>query len=263
MAIKPNAATQSSGSNAQLYTGVAAFRVVGINPTQEELKTMGYKAEKAPVYRNDKGENRIVFFVEATAPGGHIIKSNVAFFVKDVVRKEIFINKLGKFSKDANKISGEVRNPLEGEIDLLGFIADWANINFKKEEELYLESIQKIASTGDVSEIREIHRSSKDNLFKGLATVADGKYQRVYNKRFARAWSTDYSYLHKSLQENQSYIKEDLGDIDFKLYIPDQFVLKPWTGQVAALADAAASASHSNGNGTGTATAVDDDDLPF
>ncbi len=266
MAIKGNEASEG-GSQVKLYTGIGSFRVVAVNPTQEQLKALGYKAEKEPVYKDEKHGSRVVFHIEAIAPGGDKIKTNIAFFIKDKRRTDIFINKIGKFSKDQTKVLGEARNPYEGEIELLNFIADWANVNQKKEEELYLDSIDRIATTGDVSEISQILLARKDNIFKALAVVQDGKYQRVYSKRTARSWSTDYSYLHKSLVENKDYIKEDLGGIDFAVYVPSQFILKPWTGSVGALATAAFVTSQSNGNGHATAgseaAAADDDDLPF
>lgn len=277
MAIKVNAAT-SETTTAKLYTGVAAWRVTGINPTQEQLKAMGFKAEKEPVYtqvdENGVRNTRLVLFVEATAPGGVKIHSNMAFFIKNKIRDSIFINRLGKFSSDRSKVSGEVRNPYDGEIELLNFIADWCNIKMKKgeEEELYLESIKTLAETGDIYEIRQIFQAAKDNLFKALAIVSEGKYQRVFTRQTARIWSNDYSRIHKSLADNASYIKEDLGGIDLKVYIDKQFVLKPWKGVTQDVAAGALAGAATNGNGhhspadNGSApppSSSGDDEAPF
>jgi hypothetical protein len=240
MAIKGNDTSESSGSGSQLYTGIAAYRVTAINPTQEELKAMGYKAEKAPVYTKVKDgilQTTIVFYVEATAPGGNKIKTNTACFIRNKILPDVFINKYGKYGKDRTKIPGELRNPYDGEIDLLKFIADWANVSMKKgqEEELYLDTIKQIAEHGDLNELREIMRARSGNVFKALSTVSEGKYQRIYNRRMARSWSDDYSFIHTSLVENQKYL-DDIGEIDLKLYVPTQFTLKPWKGVGAALA---------------------------
>jgi hypothetical protein len=151
------------------------------------------------------------------------------------------------------------------------FIGDWANVSMKKgaEEELMLDTIQNIAANGDITEVRQIFKNISGNIFKALATVSEGKYQRIYTKKMARAWSTDYSYIHKSLVANESYIKEDLGGIDMKVYIPAQFQLKKWEGVGAAVAATAAATASTNGNGSHQsntpAPGVDDngDEAPF
>lgn len=257
--IKPN--QSNAGEGIKLYTGVASFRIVGINPSQEELKKLGYKAEKAPVYKDaEKFGTKVAFFLEATAPGGDKIRTNDAYFLKNKVREGIFINKEGNFSSDATKVSGEVRNPFEGEIELLEFVRNWANL--KKGETCYLETIDKIIENADVTELRQIAKAVPDNQVQKLCTVRDGKYQSVYNRKTERAYGTDYSYLHKDLAKNQSYIKEDLGGIDFKLYVADQFKLKPWKGNTAEVAQTATATTSSNGTAA-HADAAASDEAPF
>jgi hypothetical protein len=264
MAVKANVTTDPEGSSSKLYVGVAAFKVTHVNPTLEQLKALGFKKDKPPVYTDEKHGNRVVFFIEATAPGGDKIRSNVSFFIKPHKKETIFINKLFRFDKDRANLSGDIRNPYDGEIELLSFIQAWANV--PKDQELCIDTIDRLALTGDVSEIRQIHNTCKDGYFKALCTVGDGKYQRVFNKKFERGFCKDFSYLHKSLVAHWNYIKDDLGGIDKALYIRSEFELRPWSGVTATLA---ASAQHSsNGNGSHVeplsgSNSEDDDDLPF
>ena len=53
MAIKANAS--STGGDFKKFVGVASFRVLGVNPTKEELeKFFGRTMEKEPEYLKDK-----------------------------------------------------------------------------------------------------------------------------------------------------------------------------------------------------------------
>lgn len=272
MAVKVNASGEGNGGSAKLFTGVAALRVTYINPTQEQMKEIGYKAEKVPVYKGDFG-TKVVMIVEGTAPGGAKIKFPLpAFFLKDKFREDIFINKLGNFGKDASKLEGESRNPYDGEIELLNFIREW--VNAKKGEEISLDNIADLVQNADTTELQGILASASENFFKAFLTVRDGKYQSAYNRKWERGYSNDFSYLHKSMVKEQKYIKEDLGGVDFALYIPDQFKLKEWKGDGAAVATAATS---SNGSANGTtnsqsqngsagsspAATSDDEEAPF
>ncbi len=266
MAITPNTTTEGTGSS-RLYTGVALLKVVAINPNQAKLKELGYKADKEPSYYDENNGHRIAFYLEGKA-GNDVIRTNAAYFLKNVVRTELFINGEGNFGKDRSKLTGAIRNPYQGEVDLLLFIADWCNI--KKGEPLSLESIEKIAKTGDLFELREIFNNAKENVFKGLLLVRDGKYQSVYTKKLMRSWNTDLSYLHKSLVDNGAHLKGDFGPIDLKLFVPEQFELRAWKGAVGVVAETAAATASSNGNGSAAPTAEatgeaapGTDDAPF
>jgi hypothetical protein len=260
MAVKPNSTTE--GGSTTLYTGLATFKVVAINPTQQKMKELGYKAEKEPVYFNPETGRRIVFFLEAKA-GEDTIRTNRAFFLKDKIRQDIFVNKQGNFNKDRSKLTGETRMPYDGEIDLLNFIQDWCNV--KKDQECYLETIERIIRTGDLFELNEIFDNAKNNVFKALCIVRDGKYQGIYERKLIRSWSTDLSYLHKSLAENEQYLRGDIGPIDLKLFVPEQFELRPYTATTATAKTALEliHAQSENGVQPKAETPAADDDAPF
>jgi hypothetical protein len=262
MAVKSNVITDPNGSSSRLYVGVAAFRVTHINPTQEELKTLGFKADKTPVYRDEKNGTRIALFLEAVAPGGNKIKTNTAFFIKPDKVEGLFMNKQLKFAKDRSKLSGEIRQPYFGEIEFLKFLQVWANTPM--DEELCIDSIGDVAQHGDIREIRSIYSSLKEGYFKALCIVSEGKYQNVYNRKFERANICNYFRLHKSIVDNWNFIKDKdgLGGIDPKLFIEEQFMLRPWTGDTAALAMAAKHSANGNGNGAHKEHSSEDD-APF
>lgn len=268
MAVKPNETTESS--NARLYTGVALLKVVAINPNQEEMKAMGMKAEKAPSYQknDDKGlQTRITFYVEAKGLNeGEVIKSNIAIFLRNKKREDIFIDQFGKFGKDRTTLGDQVRNPYEGELELLSLVEAWCGI--KKGQEFSLETIDGIVQNGSTTELRQILKDFPNNVFKGFLTVRDGKYQGVYNKKYEKSFGTDYSYLHKSFVKEEKYITDDLGKVDFKMYVPEHFQLKLWEGQTAAIANSALT-SQTNGHSQapqgpqGEVATGADDDVPF
>ena len=250
--MTPNKATSESSAQ-PLFTGMASLKVVGINPTQEQTKALGYRAEKAPVYKDEKNGQRIAFMLESV--GSPVtIRTNVAFFLKDKKREDIFINTKGKFGKDRTTLGENVRNPFEGEIELLNFVKNWLDI--KKDEELYLKTIETIVKTGDLVELLSYHRAVPDNLLRGMLYVREGKYQAVWSKEFLKIYAKDSSYMHKKLVDNEAHLKGDFGPVDFKLYNEAQFALRPYT-QTAAVASAAP--VHSNGSAAPTPPAVDAD----
>lgn len=78
MAIKANASSNGGGEFKQ-YIGVGSFRVLGVNPTKEELsKFYGRDMQNDPVYLNDKQDAndnnkaykqlRVSFMIQADAP---------------------------------------------------------------------------------------------------------------------------------------------------------------------------------------------------
>jgi hypothetical protein len=127
--------------------------------------------------------------------------------------------------------------------------------------------MDKLVKTADVFELRQLVEHLESGFVKALLTVSpDGRYQRVYTRKFLRSYNNDYSYLHKDLAANKDYIKDHIGPVDFQLYSPDQFVVREWKGEVAQLAEQAATVTKSdNGHHVSAAPkpAAEEDDLPF
>ncbi len=246
MAIKVNQSTSdgSGSGSGKLYTGVASMKVLAINPTQEQLKSFGYKAEKAPVYKDDKGV-RVDVHVEAKVSEKETVKTKLAFFLKPKKVESIFINKQGKFAADRTKVGDGARNPYQGEMELLFFLQAWCDI--KKDEELFLDSIDRIVNAGDVTELRQIAANAKENVFKGLLYVREGKYQSVYTGKLEKGWSKSNEYIFKDLVRQEQHLDGYYGPIDFKLYSEDQFALRSFDRKPET---ATANAPSSNGQGT-------------
>lgn len=222
MAIKGQKFDESRSGNFQLYTGAAKFKVKAINPDQEGLKQLGFKADKAPVYVDDKGTRKVVFHIESIDGK---IKSNLAFFIKNVKSDTVFMDNFGKFSKDQTKLKGAVRRPWQGESNLIDFLGNW--IDVEKDGELFLSTIDDLVRTGNISEILSLFRDFKDNQFYGLAYVREGKYQGVYSRRTARHWTNSFQYIHKALVEDEKR-EGDFGPINLSVYNKADFAVRAY-----------------------------------
>lgn len=282
MAIKVNESYSGDGFSGKLYTGMAVLKVVGVNPTQEELRSYGYKAEKAPVYfENKDGVNnlRVVFMLETKIGDDKIIFPAPAIFIRDK-KVEYFADKFGRMNRDSLKLEGDLRNPYEGEMDLLRFIRIIASVKTRQGEELILDTMDRMVSTGDISELQAIVSAvkAKNNAFKGFLTVRNGKYQSVYLRKLEYLTTTSFEWVHKDMSEQRNYIKDDLGGVNLDLYNPKDFELREWnpgsapaqstasSNPVLSAAAAALSAARPNGSAVSTDAAVaedDDDGSPF
>lgn len=247
MAVKGNSLDQKAAETSQfkLYTGVAMWRVVGINPDQDGLKELGYKAEKAPVYFDPEKGRRIVFML-ASVDG--TMKANLAFFLKGEKVPDLWINELGNFGKDRTKLSGNLRNPYKGEVDLLMFIGDWLDV--KKGEDLNLSTIDSIVNSGNLAELLDLFKTFKGNVFKGLAYVREGKYQSVYRRKTEKGWSKTSQYIHKSLAADDKR-EGDFGPINFSVFNENDFLLREYVANAAA--SGGSTATQSAGTSSGAA----------
>ena len=115
MAIKANASSQ--GSEFKKYVGVASFRVLGVNPTKEELeKFYGREVQKDPEYLKDKidandGDKpykqlRVTFMLQADLnyEDGKVIKENAA--LKEPLKTSVsfFLDSRYRFNGEKSKV---------------------------------------------------------------------------------------------------------------------------------------------------------------
>lgn len=240
MAIKVNKSVEGEGFG-KLFTGVTNMRVVAVNPTQKELQEMGFKAEKAPVYQFEKEvdgqkvpNNLIKFYLEKEVEG-YTIKTAVPYFIQPIPRKDIFVDRYFAFGKDASKLDKKTRNPFEGEIDMMLFLA--SALGQTKGEDFFLDTINSVAAKGDVTEIKKLINDANEmgNEVKALLGVKDGKYQHVFEKKIERSWTTNLSYLWKEYVANKQYLAGiDFGPIHEVMFNAEDFKLREYTpGQTA------------------------------
>src|SRR5690606_20522329 len=193
---------------------------------------------------NKDGVNnlRVVFMLETKIGDDKIIFPAPAIFIRDK-KVEYFADKFGRMNRDSSKLEGDLRNPYEGEMDLLRFIRIIASVKTRQGEELILDTMDRMVSTGDISELRAIVSAvkAKNNAFKGFLTVRNGKYQSVYLRKLEYLTTTNFEWVHRDMSEQRNYIKDDLGGVNLDLYNPQDFVLKEWNPSTATAQSSASS----------------------
>lgn len=252
MAVKVNEANQES-AGATLFTGVAALKCIAVNPSIQELETLGFKPKKEPNYKTDKGI-RIAFVLETEIEEQRVIAFHSVFVEnkpsmnKDATKIEV-VDGYGKSTYldrqmvEVGPIPSEViqkytwidfstlRQAYVGETDLLRFISALAGV--KKGETISFDTMPKIAQ-GNVKELKDIVKqtAAQGNMVKMLLGVRDGKYQDVFGRFVERIYSRDMSYLHKEFVNNASYITNtDFGPIDLTRFNPADYNLRAWNGE--------------------------------
>ena len=197
-------------------------------------------------------------------------------FTRNAVIESVFIDEYGRFATDPDKLKGDNHwHPMQGEIDLVAFMESLCNVH--KDDQNYLETMEKIVKEGDVSELRAYVDEAKGNLIKVLLGVRKNKYQTVFNKHIMRSWSDDLEYLWKRYVANEKYLNDVFyGEINMKSFNPSDFAFAEYNpGEHADQAPAQAQ-SMGGGRPTSTASTVDKvaeetaqsmsgdpDDLPF
>lgn len=115
MAIKANASSQ--GNEFKKYVGVASFRVLGVNPSKEELeKFYGREQQKEPEYLKDKVDQndndkpykqlRVTFMIQADLKyeDGTVIKENAALKEPLKTTVSFFIDSRYAYNRDKTKV---------------------------------------------------------------------------------------------------------------------------------------------------------------
>lgn len=114
MAIKANASSQGGGDFKQ-YIGVGSFRVLGVNPTKEQLAEFyGREVQNDPVYLTDKTDEdgkaykslRVCFMIEAdpTYEDGKPNKTNAALKEPYKTTINFFLENRYMFNRDKTKV---------------------------------------------------------------------------------------------------------------------------------------------------------------
>jgi len=235
MAIKSNDSNvEVANGGVKLYSGLANFKVIAVNPTLAELHELGIMVKQDPNY-----------FVDLN--GTEYFK--LCFWVKNddlTTRFEILMNSEERISKSGkhqwmNNIGqstwsdGEpeydwfkkegLRKALTGEETLINFVKQWANV--ANGDEAYFESIAKIVK-GDVAEVRALVGLLASNEVRLLIGVKDGKYQTVYTKVFGRVKPQRDDIFAKNLNDEYGAFNAEFDTtLAWGTFTPELAVVAP------------------------------------
>lgn len=246
MAFESNDGSKQVAGGIKMYTGVADFKVIAINPTKAELEAMGRKVQEEPTYitSTQEGGNKVRLDIYLK---NDKMETKLALFLEDSPRinkagdKNEFINKFGQGTWGANaaeviaKVSAKsgtpwfkadgIRIAKVGEVGLTEFIKQWANV--AQGQVCQLDTIEEIVR-GNVKELKDLVpvMNSLNNGIKCLIGVVekeyDGQvkqYQAVYSRCFMRPYQKNLSMFTKSLNDDYGEFKADYqNSLEFQEY---------------------------------------------
>lgn len=243
MAFKSNKLEERKAT--KLFTGCGKFIPKLINPTAKELSEFyGTTVDTEPEYLSEKEgvkTARISIYVENEETE---MKNSLTYFISDEkqVSKTDKVKYINKYGQDAWLIPADVESknlpenmswfkaegmrPVFRNEDsftkVLRTILGVANLKSAEEEkdlslaEGYLENPEKLFKK-DFSEIKSYFNGGTKNsigLVCGIKSNDEGKtYQYIYPNNAVIAWSTNYDYVIKEIQERQQ--NGALGTVDF------------------------------------------------
>lgn len=206
-----------------LWTGVAAMRIVAINPTQDEMKSMGMNANKEPEYKTQSDKGHTKFRIDLYLYNDQYkIKAKLSIWLEAAQRVSKggatqFINNKGQFAypkKGETEIKYDwfstdgIRPAWIGEDTLIDFTKAWLNVDFNSN--CSYDTIAKMVE-GDLTELNAYWKQFKNNEIRVLLGVVekDGKhYQAVYSKYFGRYTQLDFSGFKKALEGEYGAFKD-------------------------------------------------------
>lgn len=225
--------TQESSGGFRIFTGLANFKPVMVNPTLAELEVVGINFKEEPSYVTEsdgKKKVRVDIWGQVNAK---LNSEEVSFlqklsffiengFTESQAGNKEFINDYGDscWAKSLEEIDGKytwfqnknIRQAYPGEPLLISFIKRWLSIG--RNSIAKFDNITKLVN-GDVSELRTLVNTYKTKEVQVLLTVREYEgnyYQNIYNKYFGIPNSTNVKYWKKHLDEqtNKTFYQETL-----------------------------------------------------
>ena len=236
MAIKSNDSNvEVSGGGIKLYSGLANFKVIAVNPTMDQLHELGIMVKSEPNYFvefNNTEYFKVTFWIknDDLTTRFEILMNNQPRMSQN--GKYQWINNIGQSTwADENgpdyewwKSEGQ-RHAVTGEDTLIDFCKAWANV--ANGDDVYLETIKAIA-TGDVAEIKKLVSVLSQNEVRLLIGVKDGKYQSVYTKVFGRIKPQRDDLFAKKLNDDYGAFNAEFDtDLGWGVFTPELSVVKP------------------------------------
>jgi len=216
MAIHGNEGKVEVQKNFKTIYGIAPFKVVAINPSLEQLVSLGINAQKEPEYVKDD-KTRIEIWVQSQLPLTKV--EGVDKSLEELGLEKQLVQKMAVFISDKNKgkadgstttwinafgsicstPSGDTPSASwwksqgqhvarEGEIELIKFIRAWVNAGAG--DEVSIDNWDALLK-GNVKELRDILTSFKDNIVRSMisVTVKDGKTYAAIDQQHHEPWN--------------------------------------------------------------------------
>lgn len=235
MAIKSNDSTKEvSGGGIKLYSGLANFKVIAVNPTMEELHGLGIMVKTDPNYFVDLNGTdyfKLTFWIK-----NDDLTTRFEILMNGSERvsqsgKNQFINAIGQTCYSSGEPTYEwfkkegLRHALTGEDTLVDFTKAWANV--ANGDEVFYDSIAKIVK-GDVTEVKALVKLLENNEVRLLIGVKDGKYQSVYTKVFGRVKPVRNDLFAKKLNDEYGAFNAEFDTtLAWGVFTPELAVVAP------------------------------------
>lgn len=238
MAFTGNKSDKEVVKSRQLYTGLANFTVLGVNPTKEELEKLGI-TQKTGEYlsKDDKGNDQVrldiwlkphSYPLPASDPK-KLDTANLKFGPQKISfyltnrevqssksSKKLWISKAGRttWAEKPEDVSANpkmgwydvegMRPILNGEESLTQFIAALANVDIREDSvECRLDDPVKLTK-GTYKELKALFSAWKTNvvqLLVGVNVTDKGNFQDFYKDFFGRPTVKDYSIWSRKLKD--------------------------------------------------------------
>lgn len=205
-----NVNLKKSSTN-KLYTGKAKVKVVGINPTKEELsKILNIQEDKLkePEYSND----RIVVYVKndkLVAKGTFFVSMDDTPVSKTGKTKYLNNYQQSTYLENPDDTSEQnwfsrtgLRVCKSGEDSIYNFIINWVGVDTSKGE--FVLPYENICN-GDITILKQALIKFADNEFVVVLGVSNNKYQEFFTKEFGMSLSKNFS----KIQWNKVYYTTD------------------------------------------------------
>ena len=208
MAIKSNNSNEEVIGSIKSYSGLSNFNIIAVNPTMEELHAIDIKVKTEPNYfleLNGEDYFKVTFWVknDDLTTRLEILMQNKHKISKN--GKNQWLNAVGQSTWSEETPSYDwwqqpetSRKGFTGEETLIHFIKAWANV--APGDNVYFDTIDKIVQ-GDVTEIKALLSTLKNNQVRLLIGVKDGRYQQVYTKYFGRIKPQRDDFFVKALND--------------------------------------------------------------
>jgi len=206
MAVTGNAGEVKVQKEFKTIYGIAPFKVVAINPSMDQLISLGINAQKEPEYiKDDKA--RIEIWMESQLPKTKV--EGVDKSLEELGIEKQLVHKLTVFVSDKNKGKSDGStttwinsfgsicstpagsNPSaswwksqgehiarEGEIELIKFIRAWVNAGGG--DEVSIDNWDLLVK-GNIKELKDILTTFKDNIVRSMISVTTSKDGKTYS----------------------------------------------------------------------------------